>query len=192
MKQGFRQKFIGDKTFYKSVLVMVVPMILQMLVTNFVSMVDNIMVGQIGTEQMSGVSIINQFIFVFNVTVFGAVSGPGIFGAQFYGKGDHEGQKYTVRFRLIACTIIIIVAALLFSLFDDQLITLFLSKDDSPQKTAETLAYGKDYMCIMLLGLRQIVKSSATKNFSRRFIPEAYSRSSVYESHNAINIGLRN
>lgn len=153
MKQGFRQKFIGDKTFYKSVLVMVVPMILQMLVTNFVSMVDNIMVGQIGTEQMSGVSIINQFIFVFNVTVFGAVSGPGIFGAQFYGKGDHEGQKYTVRFRLIACTIIIIVAALLFSLFDDQLITLFLSKDDSPQKTAETLAYGKDYMRIMLLGL---------------------------------------
>ncbi|MCH5192831.1 MAG: MATE family efflux transporter, partial [Oscillospiraceae bacterium] len=84
----FKEKYIGDRAFYKKVLLMVVPMILQSLVTNLVSLIDNIMVGQIGTEQMSGVSIVNQFIFVFNITVFGSVSGPSIFGAQFFGKGD--------------------------------------------------------------------------------------------------------
>ena len=66
-------------------------MILQMLVTNFVSMLDNIMLGRVGTEQMSGASIVNQYIFIFIISTFGAVSGPGIFGAQFFGKGDAKG-----------------------------------------------------------------------------------------------------
>ena len=68
MLKQFREKYIGDRHFYKSVLIMVIPMILQNLVTNFVSLIDNIMVGQIGTEQMNGVSIVNQYIFVFNIT----------------------------------------------------------------------------------------------------------------------------
>lgn len=153
MLSRFRSKFIGDKYFYKSVLIMVIPMILQNLVTNFVSLIDNIMVGQIGTMQMNGVSIVNQFMFVFNITIFGAVAGAGIFGAQFFGKGDHEGQKYTVRFRLIVCTIIVGIAVIVFGLFDTPLISLFLSKDDSPEEIAATLEYGKRYMRIMLISL---------------------------------------
>lgn len=150
---SFRKKYIGDRAFYKSVLIMVIPMILQSFVTNLVSMVDNIMVGQIGTEQMSSVSIVNQFVFVFNITVFGAVAGPGIFGAQFFGKGDHRGQKYTFRFRLIAVTAIIALGTAVFYFFDDTLISLFLSKDDDPAKIADTLRYGKEYMFIILFGL---------------------------------------
>lgn len=150
---NFREKFIGDKNFYKSVLIMVIPMILQNLVTNFVSLIDNIMVGRIGTPQMNGVSIVNQFIFVFNITIFGGVAGAGIFGSQFFGKGDHEGQKYTVRFRLITCTLIIALAVFIFGLFDEPLISLFISKEDSPEEIADTMMYGKQYMKIMLMSL---------------------------------------
>ncbi|MDO4862765.1 MAG: MATE family efflux transporter [Ruminococcus sp.] len=132
---------------------MVVPMILQMLVTNFVSMLDNIMLGRVGTEQMSGASIVNQYVFIFIISTFGAVSGPSIFGAQFFGKGDSKGQMYTFRFRLLVCLIIAVIAALLFYFFDDELISLFLSKDDSPEQTAATLGYGKTYMSIMILSL---------------------------------------
>jgi hypothetical protein len=57
-------------------------------ITNFVSMLDNIMVGRVGTLQMTGVSIVNQLIFVFGLCIFGAMSGAGIFTAQFYGKKD--------------------------------------------------------------------------------------------------------
>ena len=60
-----------------------IPIMVQNGITNFVSMLDNIMVGQIGTEQMSGVSIVNQLIFEYNVSIFGAISGAGILGAQF-------------------------------------------------------------------------------------------------------------
>lgn len=149
----FRSKFIGDRLFYKNVLVMVVPMILQMLVTNFVSVLDNIMLGRVGTEQMSGASIVNQYVFIFIISTFGAVSGPSIFGAQFFGKRDFKGQMYTFRYRLFICLIIAVVFALLFCFFDDSLISLFLSKDDSAEKRNATLEYGKTYMSIMILSL---------------------------------------
>lgn len=153
MFSGFRKKYIGDRQLYRRVLYMVIPMILQNLVTNLVSLIDNIMVGRMGTEQMSGVSIANQFIFVFNITLFGAVSGPGIFGAQFFGKGDSEGQKYTFRFRIMISALISLVAFAVYSIFDKELISLFISKDDTAEKIAQTLMYGRQYLGIMLISL---------------------------------------
>ncbi len=65
MKKGFK-RYIGDKAFYGMVLAVVVPIMVQNGITNFVSLLDNIMVGRVGTEPMSGVAIVNQLIFVFN------------------------------------------------------------------------------------------------------------------------------
>ena len=100
MKQFFK-KFIGDKKFYKMVLLIAVPIMIQNGITNFVSLLDNIMVGQVGTNQMSGVAIANQLIFVYNLCIFGGMSGPGIFGAQFYGQRNEEGLRYVFRFKII-------------------------------------------------------------------------------------------
>ena len=85
------KKFRRDRDFYKSVLVVAVPIMIQNGITNFVSLLDNLMVGQVGTLQMSGVSIINQLMFVFNLTVFGGLAGAGIFASQFFGKSDYDG-----------------------------------------------------------------------------------------------------
>lgn len=153
MLRKFRKKFIGDKEFYHHVLLLSVPMIVQNAITSFVSFLDNIMVGQIGTEQMSGVAIVNQLMFVFNICIFGGVSGAGIFGTQFYGKGDHEGQKYTFRFKLYACLVITAVALLLFGFLDTQLISLYLSDSGSVGDVALALKYGKEYLAIMTIGL---------------------------------------
>lgn len=150
---GFLKKYIGDKRFYLSVLGIAIPMIVQNLITNFVSMLDNIMVGQIGTAQMSGVSIVNQFMFVFNITIFGGVSGASIFGTQFFGKKDHEGQRFTVRFRLILAVIVIAVFAFVLKMFDRELVSLFLSRDDSPEMIEATLNYGIEYLNIMIISM---------------------------------------
>ena len=149
----FKEKYIGDRAFYTSVLALVVPMIIQNVVTNFVSMLDNIMVGQLGTEAMNGVSIANQYIFIFNITIFGAISGPGIFGAQFYGKQDHEGQKQTFRFRLLISLIIVAVFYIVYSIFTEPLLSLYIAKDDAPELIAATLAYGKKYMSVIMISL---------------------------------------
>ena len=65
------------------VLGIAVPIMIQNGITNFVNLLDNIMVGRLGTEQMSGVSIVNQLMFVYNICIFGGVSGAGIFTAQY-------------------------------------------------------------------------------------------------------------
>lgn len=149
----FKNKFIGDKKFYKYVLAMAIPMIIQNAITSFVSFLDNIMVGQVGTEEMSGVAIVNQLIFVFNICIFGGVSGAGIFGTQFYGKGDYQGQKYTFRFKLYACLGIAVVAMLLFGFFDTELISLYLNATESVGDIGLALEFGKEYLAIMMLGL---------------------------------------
>jgi len=94
-------KFIGSRQFYKKLLWLAVPIMIQNAITNFVGFLDNIMVGRLGTEQMSGVAIVNQFVFVFNLFIFGGLSGAGIFGAQFYGSRDYKGIRDTFRFKLI-------------------------------------------------------------------------------------------
>ena len=42
------KKYIGDREFYKRVLLIAVPIMIQNGITNFVGLLDNIMVGQIG------------------------------------------------------------------------------------------------------------------------------------------------
>ena len=95
------KKLIGTKEFYKSVMAICLPIMLQNGITNFVSMLDNIMVGQVGTEQMSGVAIVNQLLFIMTVMLFGGNAGAGIFTAQYYGNKDMDGVRYTARFKFI-------------------------------------------------------------------------------------------
>lgn len=150
MLKSFKEKYIGDKAFYMYVIAIAIPMVLQNVVTNSVNLLDNIMVGQIGTDQMSGVAIVNQFMFVFNISVFGAVAGPGIFGTQFYGKNDVEGQRNTFRMKLVLGTLLIAAAMLIFSFFDTELISLYLRSGSSSDSLRATLEHGKSYMSIML------------------------------------------
>ncbi len=147
------KKLIGTKDFYKKVLFIAIPIMIQNGITNFVSMLDNIMVGQIGTDQMSGVAIVNQLMFVFNICIFGGISGAGIFTAQFYGKGDQEGIRNTFRFKVYACALLTMIATLLFVFADDLLISLYLHEGGEVGNLALTLGYGKEYLRIMLLGL---------------------------------------
>ena len=150
---SFIKKFVGDKAFYKMTLTVAVPIMIQNFITNFVSMLDNLMVGSLGTEQMSGVSIVNQLIFVFGLAIFGALSGAGIFTAQFYGKNDNDGIRFTLRYKLIVSVLIFLVALGVFLLFDDNLISLYLHESDSSGDIPLTLSYAKDYLKVILWGL---------------------------------------
>lgn len=145
------KKLIGSKGFYKMVLAICIPIVIQNGFTNLASLLDNIMIGQLGTLSMSGVSITNQLLQVFNVTIFGAMSGPGIFMAQFYGKKNKEGVENCFRIKLIIGIIITLLAIFLFYTFGQQLISLYLN--DNPQDSLKTLNYGKNYLKIMLIGL---------------------------------------
>ena len=147
------KRYIGDKAFYRRVLVIAVPIIIQNGISQFVSLLDNIMVGRIGTIQMSGVSIVNQLLFVFNLCIFGASSGAGIFTAQFHGSRDHEGIRHTFRFKVLICLAISAVGILVFLLGGSPLISLYLQGEGDARDAAMALGYGMAYLRIMLLGL---------------------------------------
>ena len=125
------KKLIGNKAFYRMILGITIPIIIQNGITNFVSLLDNIMVGRLGTEQLSGVGIANQLIFVFTLCLFGGLSGAGIFTAQFFGKGDVEGMRYSVRFKLFTALAILAVGGIVLIPFGKDLITLFLTEEDT-------------------------------------------------------------
>ncbi len=148
------KKFIGDKAFYKMVLLVAVPIIIQNGITNFVGLLDNIMVGRVGTEQMSGVAIVNQLLLIYNLSIFGAISGAGIFGAQFAGCGDQKGLRYIFRFKLYACVLLTIIGIAILWMFGEPLILLFLHEEGGTAQSLEAaLGFGKQYLLVMLLGL---------------------------------------
>ena len=147
------RKLIGSRAFYAMVLAVVVPIIVQNAITNFVNLLDNLMVGRIGTDQFSGVAVANQLIYVFNLAVFGAVSGAGIFTAQYCGAGNLEGVRASCRYKLYAGLLLSVGAIALFLLKGPELVLLYLTDDSDPARVADTLHYGLQYLNIMLLGL---------------------------------------
>lgn len=155
------KKFFGDRAFYRRMLAVALPIMVQNAITNFVSLLDNIMVGQLGTVQMNGVTISNQLLFVFNLCVFGVVSGAGIFTAQYHGSGDDEGVRYTFRYKLMAGVLLSAVGAVVFSAFGRSFINLFLRGEGSPADAAASLSCGYEYLLIMLIGILPFALSNA-------------------------------
>ncbi|MBR5152073.1 MAG: MATE family efflux transporter [Clostridia bacterium] len=141
------------KRIYKQTIQIAIPVMVQNLITNFVAMIDNLMVGMVGTEQMSGVAIVNQLLFVFNITVFGAVSGAGIFCAQFFGKKDMDGVRHTFRYKLFSTAGIVVLGIAILVLAGETLISFYLHDADKGIDLMKTFDYAKDYLGIMLLGL---------------------------------------
>ena len=151
---NFRKKYIGDKAFYRTLFLLVLPIIIQQGITNFVSLLDNLMVGGLGTHPMSGVSIVNQLIFVFNLTIFGGLSGASIFGTQFFGVGDWKGMRDTFRFKMIFSVLTSAAAILVFVLWAEPLLMIFLENEtNTADDIARTLSAAKDYFVIALWGL---------------------------------------
>ncbi len=169
------EKFIGSKAFYRRLITVMMPVLFQNLITGFVSVLDNVMVGQVGTEPMSGVAIVNQLIFVFNLTIFGGLAGSGIFTAQFYGKSDPEGIRYTVRSKLYLAVAAVSVSLIIFISSGDKLMSLFLHEGKEALDLAATMDFGLGYLDIMLFSLLPFalmnVYSSTLRECGETLIP---------------------
>ena len=146
-------RYVGDRLFYKRMLTVATPIILQNAITNFVSLLDNLMVGQL-RDALGGVTIVNNnLLFIFMLALYGGAAGAGIFTTQYYGAANEEGIRYTFRFKLLISALLTAIGIAVFLLFDDQLIGLYLQGEGNPEIAAKTLYYGKQYLAIMLIGL---------------------------------------
>ena len=148
-----RERMFGDRAFYAEMISVVVPIIIQNTVSNVVSLLDNVMVGRVGTLQMSAVAIINQLLFVFNLCIFGGLAGAGIFATQYAGAHDHKGVrdcfrvKWMISLSMLACALAVFIA------LPKQLIGMYLAEETAQADAAATLGFGMDYLTVMLWGL---------------------------------------
>lgn len=147
------KKLIGTKKFYLGVLAIAFPIMVQNGISNLVGLLDNVMIGRIGTEQMSGVSIVNQLMFVFILCMFGITSGAGILGAQFYGQKNMTGVRDVLRIKLVIATIALIGAICIFHFNDINLISLYLHEGSDSGNLLATLEYGRQYLKTLLWGV---------------------------------------
>lgn len=152
MLAELKKKYIGDRAFYKRYIFLATPMIIQQGITNFVSFLDNIMVGRLGQEAISAVATVNQLNFVLMLAIFGVTAAGSIYGAQYFGKGDHKGHMHTFRFKLYAAILVTVLGILIFKLWGADLISLFLTESEgaSPELALEL---GLEYLGIMIIGL---------------------------------------
>lgn len=156
-----RKRFFGTRSFYKKVVMVAFPIMIQNAVTNFVNLLDNIMIGRVGTNEMSGVAIVNQFIFVYYLCIFGGVAGAGIFTAQFHGAKNTEGVRYTFRFKMIVVSLLTLLSCIFFLFFGEELINLYLHGGGEGVSREDTLRYAKIYLAYMLPGLLPFAVTSA-------------------------------
>lgn len=147
------KRFIGSRAFYRSVLKLLIPIIIQQFISSFVSLLDNVMVGSLGTEAISAASIANSVMMVFNLAIFGGLSGISIFGAQFFGKGDMDGMRHTFRIKMYFSVFCALAAMAVYRFFGEGFILSFLRGDSNGGDMALTLREGTEYLNIMLLGL---------------------------------------
>ena len=148
-----RERMFGDRDFYAQVVAVVVPIIIQNTVSNVVGLLDNVMVGRVGTLQMSAVAIVNQLLFVFNLCIFGGLAGAGIFATQYAGAHDDKGVrdcfrvKWMISLSMLACALVVLIA------FPKRLIGMYLAQETAQADAAATLGFGMDYLTVMLWGL---------------------------------------
>jgi len=180
--KGILRRYIGDRTFYRHAMAVTLPIMLQNVVTNFVSLLDNIMVGQTGTASMSGVAVVGQLLFIFYLVIFGTVSGPGIYCAQFWGANDERSFKAAFRYKFLSAVAMCAICAAVLMLWGRPLIGLYLTGGESER--LEVMDYALGYMRIMLWSMLpftiSMVYSSTLREEGQTVLPMVASWVAVF------------
>ena len=151
---------IGTKNFYKTLIAVAAPLVLQQLITTSVQLVDNVMVGKLGEQAIGSVSVVNQLYFVVILITFGAMGGAGVFSAQYFGSKDFEKLRQTFRFKIIIGFMVALLSFVIFTFFGENLISLFTTNPT-------TIQGGLDYLNIIKWSAFPWILSVAISNTFR-------------------------
>lgn len=123
------KRFIGTKEFYLAVISIAMPIIAQQFVTSFVNLIDNIMIGSVGSIALSAVTVSNRVYLIFNSTLFGLCGGAGIFIAQHFGANNKDRCQKILNINITCALVSALLFISLLLLIPEPLIRIFT--DDS-------------------------------------------------------------
>lgn len=118
-----------DKTFLSIFIKIALPVMLSGFVTFLVSFLDNIMVGTVSNEAVSGVYAANQVTYLYNLAIFGLLEGAGVFIQQFTGKKDYDRIRDCYRFKIISSFIFLLIIIPIIYIFGHHLVWQYCKSD---------------------------------------------------------------
>lgn len=152
------RRYLGSLYFYKYALTIAIPVMVQMFIQSFVSLIDNFMVADLGNIKMSGVNVANQFVFVYMTALSTLSVAGGIFMSQYNGAKDKEGMRQSYRFKQISMFTLAIITALISLFAPDFLLGALLQTNADKIPIA---AEGKIYLGIIVLTFIPMSMSTA-------------------------------
>lgn len=138
------KKYFGGMKFYKQTLTIAIPLMLQQLISNSVTLIINLMIGGLGDSALAGVAAVNRFFMISYYGTNGAISASTVFIAQFFGAKNKDKVIEAFRFAIVVSCIVMglsIIPAILIP----KTIIGFIVKD------ADVIAQGYTYMRIASL-----------------------------------------
>ncbi len=87
-KRWLDRYWVRDKGFYKKVLLILVPIVLQSIINQGVNMMDTVMVGKLGEASISASSLANQFYNIFTFLCMGISAAGLVLSSQYFGAKD--------------------------------------------------------------------------------------------------------
>ncbi|MGF6376146.1 putative MATE family efflux protein [Clostridiales Family XIII bacterium PM5-7] len=131
----------GDKQFYRKMVIIGIPVVFQNLISIGLNLIDTLMIGMLGEQQLAAVGAANQVYFIFTVSLFGLFSGAAVYTAQYWGAQDLDGVRKVLGIDyLVGLSFAVVVSILAYALAP-QIIGLF-SEDDA------VIQYGVNYIRI--------------------------------------------
>ena len=124
------KKFFGNKVFYMTTLSIALPIMAQQFVTSFVNLIDNIMIGSVGSLALTSVTVANRIYIIFNSTLFGICGAAGIFIAQYYGANDRKKCQKILNINIVVALTIACLFVISLLIIPEQLIEIFSSQPD--------------------------------------------------------------
>ncbi|MBQ8994730.1 MAG: MATE family efflux transporter [Oscillospiraceae bacterium] len=143
--------YIPDKKFFRLVLSIALPMMIQNTFTNLISLVNNVTVGRLGTEQLAGVAVANQLVSIYIMCIWGTMSGAEIFGAQYHGNKDMDNLRNTFRFMILMALLVSAVSAAIFLVFGEPLVKLYIFSDAEGSDVDLALREGTRYLRLLVI-----------------------------------------
>lgn len=95
--------FVKDKSFYKLVLTMAIPVVLQNMITIGLNIIDTMMLGSYGEIQIAGSSLANEIINIFHIFCMGMGGGAAVLTGMYWGRQDIPALKKAVTIMLRLC-----------------------------------------------------------------------------------------
>ncbi len=135
--------FVKDKQFYKTLVAFALPIALQQLITVGVNMADNIMLGQLGEAPMSGATLANNFITIFQIMCMGLGMGASVLVSRFFGMKDKLSMKKSVVIMFRLLFVVATAFAISTALFPSQIMGLFTVEK-------EVIKQGTGYLLISI------------------------------------------